>query len=412
MKKKLFFLMPLLLLLKTGFLFSQSKPKYLNENKLDLRKENASLIKEDFKVIGFGAYHGSAKTYEAEQIVFRNLLFQNLLDYYIIEANYSQAFFFRKFLENNDADLLKSLCKSFQNIVRQEGTVETYNHWKDLKRTYDVKKFKVLAFDIINEYEFPIRHILEITNFDDSWPSRKNLEHLLQNSSDFSISNQNLKTELNAFIIDYDENKLKYENFIKDSASFNFIINNIRESFGKREREKIVYRNFLAFNEKYNLNKKKLFFKYGFFHVEKDMETGYPSFFTRLIKDSIYQEKDIKTIIGYLTNSEVLWKKTYIDGKYSGFKIEKGFGIGDYYKEYFQGVRKLKRTKVSDLTLFKLNNSNSPYHNGLDLIEVRGLFRKRNAYLQGKNTLNFIDYALLISDSAAQVPIEELSDVD
>ena len=114
--------------------------------------------------------------------------------------------------------------------------------------------------------------------------------------------------------------------------------------------------------------------------------------------------------MGYLTKSEVLWDKIYDkQGNYESYTIEKGYGIGDYWKEYFRGIKKLKKTKLSDITLFKLSNNHSPYNIGTDLKEVKLFLKKSNGkILKGKATTDFIDYAILISNSKRQVPIEEM----
>ena len=114
--------------------------------------------------------------------------------------------------------------------------------------------------------------------------------------------------------------------------------------------------------------------------------------------------------MGYLTKSKVLWNKIYDkQGNYKTYTIEKGYGIGDYLKEYFKGIGKLKKMKLSDITLFKLNTENSPYHKGTDLMEVKQLFKKSNkTELKGKNTTDFIDFAVLISHSENQIPLEEI----
>jgi hypothetical protein len=59
--------------------------------------------------------------------------------------------------------------------------------------------------------------------------------------------------------------------------------------------------------------------------------------------------------------------------------------------------------------LFKLNSENSPYKNSADLIEINLFLKKDNPKLpKEKNTTDFIDYAVLISNSKNQIPIEEL----
>lgn len=95
---------------------------------------------------------------------------------------------------------------------------------------------------------------------------------------------------------------------------------------------------------------------------------------------------------------------------YVGYTTEGGYGIGDYWKEYFKGIKHLKNNKLSNLTLFQLNKEDSPYKNKqTDLMEIK-LFLKRSnkKALKGKTTTDFFDYALLISHSAANKPIEEL----
>ncbi|QDZ60468.1 hypothetical protein EVD19_05645 [Elizabethkingia meningoseptica] len=69
----------------------------------------------------------------------------------------------------------------------------------------------------------------------------------------------------------------------------------------------------------------------------------------------------------------------------------------------------MKNAKLSNLTLFRLNTENSPYKKGADLIQVNLFLKKSNGkYLKGKSTTDFIDYAILISNSKNQVPLEEM----
>jgi hypothetical protein len=41
--------------------FSQSKTEYLKNNRFDLLNSNFEFPQSNFKIIGFGAYHGSKK---------------------------------------------------------------------------------------------------------------------------------------------------------------------------------------------------------------------------------------------------------------------------------------------------------------------------------------------------------------
>lgn len=368
----------------------------------------------DFNMIGFGAYHGSARTYEAEFILVKSLKEQNSLDYYLPEMSFSQAFFFQKYLENGDESLLKKLVLSYQSIVVQEGSVETFLHWKNLRKlnqNYPENPIKVIGFDIINDYEFPIKHLVYLTEKVKSWKEKEALEKLLlDEDADFSISNEQLENLLKAFIESYRKDKENKDIYINNVWDFNFIIKNIEDNFQeKRDREKIIYENYLLVKNEYQLGNKKQFAKYGAFHIQKEQEEDYPSFFTRLIQNHIYKKDKVITVMGYLTKSKVLWDKIYDKkGSYKSFTVKRGFGIGDYWNEYFKGIKYLKKAKLSDITLFRINAENSPYHFGSDLVEVKHFFKDSQIKLQNKNTTDFIDYAILIRNSENQKPIELL----
>lgn len=415
MKKEtllLFLLLPLLCI-------SQNKKKYLQTNRYDLTSPNFNFPEKKFKVVGFGAYHGSAKTYDAELNLIKSLIKQGNFKYYIPETNYSQAYFFDLFLKNGDTNLLKELVYGFESIVMQEGTIETYQHWKNLKKINDnlsiQNKIAIVGLDVINEYKFPIMHLLKLVDRAkaDTWSHLDKLHHIISSDTSeyYSYKDNYCKKTLKSFINDYKVNTSKYTSCIMDTATFHYIIKNIEYTFQARlEREKIIFDNYIFLKDQYHFKTYPQFFKYGYFHILKSREKDYPSFFTRLIENKIFTNEDVITIMGYLTNSEVLWNKVYNEkDEYSSYTTEAGFGIGDYWKEYFKGIGKLKKTKISDMTLFRLDGKNTPYSSSTDLIEVELFFKKSNGKdVKDKNTIDFFDYIVLISNSTPQIPIEEL----
>lgn len=56
----------ILCILLVQTIFGQNKIDYLSENRTDLRKDSPKITETDFNIIGFGALHGSSKTYDAE----------------------------------------------------------------------------------------------------------------------------------------------------------------------------------------------------------------------------------------------------------------------------------------------------------------------------------------------------------
>lgn len=405
----------LLFSISTMITFGQSKKEYLKNNRFDLTATEFEFPQKDFTIFGFGAYHGSAKTYDAEILLIQNLKKQNLIDYYIPETNYSQAFFFQEYLDTGNEELLKELTFAFQTVVNQEGTIETFEHWKkvrELNQTYPEKPIKVIGFDIIAEYHFPIKHILLLTDKIQNWKLKTALQAKFEDKeNNFSAVNKENTELLKVFIHDYEANKGIYSPQISDTISFHHIIKNIKYNFDKEKgREEIIFDNYVYLKGILNLENKKQFFKYGFFHIEKQREGKSASFFTRIIEQNIYDRSKVITVMGYLNKSEVLWDKIYDEkGNYKTFTTEKGFGIGDYWKEYFKGIKHLKKAKLSDITLFKLNMENSPYQKGTDLIEIKLFLKKSNGKsVKDRPTTDFIDYAVLISNSKNQIPIEEM----
>jgi hypothetical protein len=220
--------------------------------------------------------------------------------------------------------------------------------------------------------------------------------------------------KLKGLIVDYEEKKELYKSKINDVKVFEHILKNIKISFEKKvNREEVIYENYLNLSSIYDFKNKPQFMRIGFFHLEKSRagKKGNPSFFTRLIENEIYPKDKVLSIIGYLTNSKVVWDETYDDkGNYSGYTVEAGYGIGDYEKEYFRGIQNLKDNKISEKTLFRLNKKESPYIiNEPDLIEVIMKDEKSNGdAVKGMSTLDFLDYAILISDSKESIPIYEM----
>jgi len=62
------------------------------------------------------------------------------------------------------------------------------------------------------------------------------------------------------------------------------------------------------------------------------------------------------------------------------------------------------------MTLFKLNGINSPYRERLnDLIRINTIFKRSNkSYTKTQCTTDYIDYAVLISNSKPNTPLSLL----
>lgn len=401
---------------------TKTKQDYLKENRFDLNSASFNFPQDNFKILGFGGYHGSAKTEEVELLLLEDLLNAKTIKYYLPETDFSIAHYFNKFLKTGDTLLLKDLVINSGIRVKQERTIQMYNKWKALKKindSFDEKdRLIVVGVDYQINYKYASRHILElVNNTDQSLPYIQDIQNMVDIDTttyargDLSFAYHKLK----ALTDDYESNKALYTNKISDVKVFEHIITNFKTTVGNStpEREQVMYDNYLALSKFYDFKNNPQFLRMGFSHICKSREgaEGYPYFFTRLVENEIYKTEDVISVMAYFTDSEVVWDELYNEnGDYKGFTTEAGFGIGDYEKEYFRGIQNLKQTKLSDKTLFSLNATNTLYadHNP-DLIDVIMTDEKSNTEaVNGQSTVDFIDYAVLISNSEASTPIYEM----
>lgn len=404
-------------------LYQKTKIEYLKENRFDLT-ENFEFPQKDFKIVGFGAYHGSAKTEDVEIELLKSLTKDKSIKYYLAETDFSIAHYFNEYLKNGDTVLLKDLVTLYGMRVPQERTIEVYEKWKKLKKLNDQlpteDKLNIVGIDIQVNYKYVSKHILELINDPDNELNPiQDIRQMVKKDTTFyelgelSYSYKILKT----FIDDYENNKSQYQKHISKIAEFEHIIRNLKISFNfskeYRDRDNVMYQNYLSLDSIYDFKNNPQYVRMGFSHLKKSKEgeSGYSYFFTRLIENKIYEKDNVLSIIGYLTDSKVVWDELYDNNdNYIGYTVEEGFGIGDYEKEFFRGIQNLKDSKISDKTLFRLNKDDSPYKaNEPDLIEVIMEDEPSNGEaVKGMSTLDFLDYAVLISDSKESIPIFEM----
>lgn len=384
--------------------------EYLAKNQQDLLQDNSMDIGRA-RIIGFGALHGSAKTEDAEILLLNELVKNHGLKFYLPETDFSTANYFQKYIESGDQLLLKELVQEYGAIVPQEKSIEVFEKWQKIRPIFQENKVRIIGVDKITSYKYSVKEVLSITQNKVKWPYRDSLVALDDSSNVvWSIfENQGLKSLIRCFVEDYEKNVEMYRSEVLDTFRFNHILQNFKHTYQTYSRERFIYDNYVVMNKKYSLETGLQFARFGIFHIMKSPINENASFFSRLIEGKVYSSEEIITVLGFLTKSSVLWSKYDKNGN-QYFITKKGFGIGDYWNESFYKIKELKRNKLSDITLFRLNEKNSPYSKIDDyrLIKIKKIFGKSNWYPEkGKNTLSYIDYAILISNSAANRPITE-----
>jgi len=406
----------LLLLCQIIMLGQTDKGVYLENNGSALSE--AYNFPNNIKVIGFGAYHGSAKTEDAELLLLTSLINKNNLRYYFAETDISIAFYFNEYLKTGDEVLLKDLIETYGTRVPQERTIEVVTKWKKIKAMNDKlpknKRIQVLGADPIVTYKYTYRHLISLINKPKLWPAALRLQKTIaKDTTDFSpYYDSYSKMQLKDFVSDYEADAVKYESYINNKPLFDHLIHILKISFSDGyKREKEMYNNYLTVSKIFNCKDKTQFFRLGFSHLLKakqpDEKSG--SFFSMIIDSKMYSKNEIISITGYLTKSSVIWKDKYDkDGEYTHSTTNSDVGTGDSESEYFRGIDDFKSQQKSDLTIFNLNTPQSPYSETscTDMVEV---VTKDNPVMPGNSTTtDFIDYALLISNSPASRSIYSL----
>ncbi len=382
----------------------------------NLASDDFQLPFNSFKIIGFGALHGAANTETTELYLLKKLIQKNQLDVYFPETDVATAYYFQTFLRTGDTVLLKELVSAYGTRIPQESSIEMFQKWKQLRLLLHGKPMLVLGVDKIINYKYSLKLLHELYNSKSSWAVLDSL-NFLANDKNTSWRAFHSSDQLIRLVNTYNKNKSQYQTSIRDTFLFQHIINNIQYTFNADKREQRMYNNYLVLQKQYNLSQTKQYFRMGVFHIMKSRINNSASFFCKLLENGIYKKEDIVSIQGYLNKSRVLWDikyKSYFNpNSYEGYKTKGRFGYSDHIFEHFKGIRKLKRLKMSDYTFYNLKSDtiNSKYNRigNLNLIKIKSLFHR--VYwkpVKGKSTLDYIDYAILISNSKANTPIEEL----
>lgn len=408
----------LFIALHTTLFAQQSKADYLNQNASALN-EQFIFPEKNVKVVGFGAYHGSARTEDAELVLVQSLIKNNNLRYYFPETDISVAHYFNEYLKTGNEILLKDLIETYGTRIPQERTIEVFNKWKKLRALNDKlpkkKKIYVLGADPIVTYKYTYRHLLSLIKKPAEWNVALQLqETIIKDTTDFSpYYDSYSKKQLKAFVADYEANAKKYQPLLNDVLIFQHLVSTIKVSFDDTyRREKEMYNNYLTLVEIYKCKDKLQFFRLGFSHLlkakaRKEDKSG--SFFSMLVDNEIYPKNEIISVLGYLNKSEVIWKDKYDnEGEYVSSVNNSKEGTGDSESEYFKGIEIFKELKKSDLTIFRLNLPGSPYRETgcTDMFEMISTEKPVNNVT--RSTTDFLDYAILISNSAASRSIYSL----
>lgn len=408
----------MLMIMTTGC--SSTKPldveSYLEKNNsvLNLQDindfEGLNLIKDDIKdkqIIFTGEYHALQKD-DLFRMKLINYLQEEIgLNYYLAEMGYSSAYFFNKYLESGDEEILK---KVFSNLKGTQGfNKDDYNFFKDLyefnKTLIEKDKIKIVGIDIEHNMGSSYDYIKDIIK-DETLKTEaleKTLESLktiqsytkiltsVNKDEDYKMKLFNdLNSKIDILLEDIKNNKNLYINLFKeDFFGFEIVAKNIKTKYLSeftddtekylRIREEQMHENFITQDEK--IDDAIYFGQFGALHINKssakvakvqsETKTTYVDFESiacRIDKSNKYKGKVMSILYNY-------------EDKYDD--EESSYINREIFNNYLNSE--------DDCILFDLRNSNSPFKE-----KYISPFNGEEIYDNKKHITDYIDYMVIL----------------
>jgi len=365
---------------------------HLISHRTDLRKDS---ISTRTPMIGFTVIHGSAKSEEAELALISSIIIRTDTLYYFPEIDCASAYYFNRYLENGDTLLLERQVLNFGKRVPQEGSREMYNKWEKLHELASYKTIKVFGIDKLIDYRNYYHLLEEIT--ENTWPG---WEHLDKDQVD-SLSIAAMKEQVLRLIDNYAGNPQEYEKGVLSQSLFSLLMNDLRDSFLDKtaRRDSVMYENYLRQDRIHSFRNHTQFVRMGVYHMMKEnFDNMYPGFLGILVDQDTYKPEEIYSVLGILSESEVLWMERDESGNYRYTTRSDGFSTGS---DFFNSTL-LKPYVLSDLTLFDFRGGHSPFAtDDFVILKNRDMWRP----LPNKSTLDYLDGVVLIQNSPANTPL-------
>ncbi len=398
-------LIGIIIILSVVYMIYLNKPykstdEYLKKNYADLNlqeEENFSGLElldkdlKDKKIIFAGEYHNLDQNQIVELKLLKYFQKEAGVNYYLEEIGHADAHFINKYLESGDETILKDYFDIYKN--QKYYTEERYDHFIDVYRFNqtlpDDEKIKIVGADI--ESQATYEYILEVVKDKDSLTDE--LKTVLSKLKDFNYNSktsyENISTSINELIEDIKNNEEKYKSIFKeDFYGFKLVIKNLYNFMNsylnssdsgeyRIKRDSHIYENFKLIDSK--LENPVYFGQWGSYHVFQDtlyhndysLDINY--FAALLNKDKDYKGKILSINYGYYPY------KTAKSHNYSYIDDE-------LFKDYLNSD--------SNATIFKLNNSKSPFkENTINPYDTEAIDYK------GNPITNYFQYLILIRDS-------------
>lgn len=382
---------------------------YLVENKSVINIDNSNeyldlaIIDDDLKnneIFFTGENHGLKTNIKLRMKFLKYFKEKTDFKYYLCELSYSDSYFLNKFLESGDIKIIEKMYKPLKGTFAWNK--DSYNHWKELYEYNNTlpedKKIKVVGVDIEHQLENAFWYMNSVLPAKES---PKEIEDFINElkliEKEEKIINED---EIKAFSKNFKKDIAKNENIYKEYLGENFfgfklVNDNILyrfEAYNSKHfnkiRDKRIYENFKKVYESFP--KGKYYGQWGLNHVfQKEQDNTKWLGAAMNNEDSVLKDKVLSIVYVY-NNCKFMNRDNKGNGTYFISDMNSSNENADILNDISE----------NDVTIFKLNNKNSPFSKELIWPFI---------YRSPKNgvTTDYFQYIIMIKNSGPTEPLND-----
>ncbi len=377
----------------------------------------------------FGENHGSSLPLAADPLLFKQLHKKAGVRYYIAEVDDTKAWMLTNFLKDGNEQWLKKVFASWVADTAQWASKENYNRYKALQSFYSSlpakDKFTIIGIDVVQDYSL-LKEQIQFYRSGKNAAAIKFLTDSLAAITD-TISFTHRK-QLGAYcrrLVQYiSTNEKQYRQALGSNfTAFRHTVTSFSFLGAGMYRDSIMYCNFQNLTSAYKLAGKKLYGFMGFYHTLQVSYDGRPPFAAHLQQGNTSFSGKTVSIQMFAIGSTVMLpfmgqlKQMMPSGFVNKLRQDNPyFPATQKYIPYtlsndeammkVAGINNLKAVSAANtVTLFRLNNTGSPYHTSRQLMEVTGFQTLKPTSAASATTAAF-QYVLLFRGSRAALPID------
>ncbi|MDN3653705.1 hypothetical protein QWY77_13250 [Thalassotalea ponticola] len=373
--------------------------EYLNRNKESKPLSEPfefDLIKGDISrhsLILVGEIHGFHTPTEFDVEFFTYLRKHFNVKTYLLEMDFSQAYFMNKYNQTGDEEILEKVLKNWVVNIGQDNS-SYKKRWQKLQKLYQTgATFEYVGNDKLRDIGMLYAHLNELD------------QQLL-----YGVDTNQSEQELLRLALEAINSRLAMDIAAELTSQLTHIKRNIEYKIENTHREQVLTTNLLDLYELYGLYEQQVYGFYGLGHTLLDpIAEGHNPMASRLTEhDSWFLENTLAINMVFVDSNMTVRSNTLPafmqdEGTYSKLPVS----YDSLLTYYAYGIMDLKQaTSRGSKTLFKLNNVDSPYQQSQRLFNAFKLLPMGQTITATDKsvTTDYSQYLLFIRDSDWAMP--------